>query len=123
MNFNKKDLQDCYNIIKTGSHSFYSASRLLPKSVRDPAIVLYSFCRLADDVVDNGKKDKDSIKVLKKRLIKVYSRKPLNIASDRAFSQLVHEFEMPIELPLALLLSSVKLPKSTAFPSDAIVKY
>ena len=103
MNFNKKDLQDCYNIIKTGSHSFYSASRLLPKSVRDPAIVLYSFCRLADDVVDNGKKDKDSIKVLKKRLIKVYSRKPLNIASDRAFSQLVHEFEMPIELPLALL--------------------
>ena len=27
------------------------------------------------------------------------------------------------ELPLQLLLSSVRLPKSIAFPSDAIVKY
>ena len=52
MNINPSDLKACYKLIKDGSHSFYAASKLLPKNVRDPAIVLYAFCRIADDTVD-----------------------------------------------------------------------
>ena len=36
------------------SLSFHAASRLLPARVRDPALALYAFCRLADDAVDEG---------------------------------------------------------------------
>ena len=52
MKIDSYDLEECKLLIKEGSHSFYAASKLLPKYVRDPAIVLYAFCRIADDVVD-----------------------------------------------------------------------
>ena len=51
--YNKDDLETCYEIIKKGSHSFYAASRILPRKVRDSAIVLYSFCRIVDDAIDD----------------------------------------------------------------------
>ncbi|MDC1258667.1 squalene/phytoene synthase family protein, partial [Planktomarina temperata] len=46
--------EHCRNVIRTGSLSFHAASKLLPASVRDPALALYAFCRLADDEVDEG---------------------------------------------------------------------
>jgi len=49
-----KDLAHCRDVIRTGSLSFHAASKLLPASVRDPALALYAFCRLADDEVDEG---------------------------------------------------------------------
>ena len=52
--YNKEDLETCYEIIKKGSHSFYAASQILPKKVRDSAIVLYSFCRIVDDAIDDS---------------------------------------------------------------------
>ena len=52
--YNKEDLETCYQIIKEGSHSFYAASQILPKKVRDSAIVLYSFCRIVDDAIDDS---------------------------------------------------------------------
>ena len=36
--------------------TFHVASRLLPARVRDPAVALYAFCRLADDAVDDGRR-------------------------------------------------------------------
>ena len=50
----KTDLNRCKDLIKTGSHSFYAASKLLPGRVRNPALILYAFCRLADDAIDNS---------------------------------------------------------------------
>ena len=49
-----RDLDHCRAVIRTGSLSFHAASKLLPASVRDPALALYAFCRLADDEVDEG---------------------------------------------------------------------
>ena len=46
----------CRAAIRTGSLSFHAASRLLPPRVRDPALALYAFCRLADDEVDEGRR-------------------------------------------------------------------
>ena len=49
---NPRDLDACTEAIRHGSLSFHAASKLLPKKVRDPALALYAFCRLADDEVD-----------------------------------------------------------------------
>ena len=46
------DMAACRAMIRTGSLSFHAASRLLPARVRDPALALYAFCRVADDDVD-----------------------------------------------------------------------
>lgn len=48
------ELDHCRVAIRTGSLSFDAASRLLPAKMRDPALVFYAFCRLADDEVDQG---------------------------------------------------------------------
>ena len=47
-----EDMAACRAMIRTGSLSFHAASRLLPPRVRDPALALYAFCRVADDDVD-----------------------------------------------------------------------
>jgi len=47
-----EDMAACRAMIRTGSLSFHAASRLLPARVRDPALALYAFCRVADDDVD-----------------------------------------------------------------------
>jgi len=103
MQITSNDLKECKSLIKEGSHSFYAASRLLPKYVRDPAIVLYAFCRIADDVVDKKTSAKDPILDLKNRLNLVYRRNPRNSATDRAFAALVNTYELPKELPHALI--------------------
>ena len=101
--YNKEDLETCYEIIKKGSHSFYAASQILPKKVRDSAIVLYSFCRIVDDAIDDSQAKALSLKKLFFRLEKVYLGKPENHSSDRCFAKLVRFYEMPKALPMALL--------------------
>ncbi len=44
----------CRRAIARGSKSFSLASRLLPARVRDDAVVVYAFCRRADDAVDES---------------------------------------------------------------------
>ena len=48
------DLQACVAMMQGGSKTFFAASRLLPMRVRAAAIALYAFCRVADDLVDQG---------------------------------------------------------------------
>ena len=40
------------DIIRAGSRSFAVAARLFPRDMRDSAVLLYSWCRHCDDVVD-----------------------------------------------------------------------
>ncbi|KNG93916.1 15-cis-phytoene synthase [Pseudaestuariivita atlantica] len=97
------DLAHCREAIRHGSLSFYTASRLLPARVRDPALALYAFCRLADDEVDLGDAKTAAVTDLKDRLERVYDGRPRNAAPDRAFAAIVEQFEMPRALPEALL--------------------
>ena len=101
--YNPKDLKECYDIIEKGSHSFYAASKVLPKKIRDSAIVLYSFCRIVDDSIDETTSKDKALKELFKRLDAVYEERPGDNPSDRCFSILVKFYEMPKQLPLALL--------------------
>lgn len=97
------DLAHCREVIRTGSLSFHSASKLLPAAVRDPALALYAFCRLADDEVDEGGDKTAAVLSLGNRLDRVYAGCPLDAPEDRAFAAIVKQFDMPRALPEALL--------------------
>lgn len=97
------DMQHCRDAIRTGSLSFHAASRLLPSRVRDPALALYAFCRLADDAVDDSDDKAPAVLALRDRLDLVYAGRPRNAPADRAFAAVVEEFDMPRALPDALL--------------------
>lgn len=97
------DMDACRAAIRTGSLSFHAASRLLPPSVRDPALALYAFCRLADDAVDEGVDKAGAVLRLRDRLDRLYEGRPANAAADRAFAAVVDHFAMPRTLPDALL--------------------
>ncbi|MBC7739540.1 MAG: phytoene/squalene synthase family protein [Candidatus Saccharibacteria bacterium] len=97
------DMAHCREAIRTGSLSFHTASRLLPARVRDPALALYAFCRLADDAVDDSDDKGPAVLALRDRLDLVYEGRPRNAPADRAFAAVVQDFDMPRALPDALL--------------------
>lgn len=102
------DLAYCREAIRTGSLSFHAASKLLPARVRDPALALYAFCRLADDAVDetegsDGAARRVAVLRLADRLDAAYAGQPRNAPADRAFAALIEDYDMPRALPEALL--------------------
>jgi phytoene synthase len=97
------DLEHCREVIRTGSLSFHAASKLLPTTIRDPALVLYAFCRLADDEVDEGFEKGKAVIELQERLDLAYRGTPRNAPEDRAFAAIIEQFDMPRALPEALL--------------------
>lgn len=98
-----RDLDHCVEAIRHGSLSFHAASRLLPRRLRDPALALYAFCRLADDAVDLQAAKADAVLALHERLDLAYAGTPRDAPEDRAFAAVIDEFGMPRALPEALL--------------------
>ncbi len=90
-------------MLKAGSRSFHAASLLLPKSVRDPATVLYAFCRQADDAVDLHGGRREALAELRARLDCAYRATPRPSPVDRTFAEVVHRFAIPRVLPEALI--------------------
>ncbi|NCV93993.1 MAG: phytoene/squalene synthase family protein [Burkholderiaceae bacterium] len=89
--------------MRDGSKSFFAASRVLPSRVRDPATALYAFCRITDDIADAADATEQSIITLQERLDAIYLGQPIDEAADRALAQVVRAFDIPKELPLALI--------------------
>ena len=98
-----KDMAYCEEVIRHGSLSFHAASKALPKSVRNPALALYAFCRIADDEVDLKADKRPALKALQSRLDAAYYGTPLNSPIDRAFADMIQATDMPKALPQALL--------------------
>jgi phytoene synthase len=96
------DLAECRLLLRDGSRTFLAASMLLPRSVREPAAALYAFCRLADDAIDNGG-GQAVLWQWRERLHRIYAGRPLPIATDRAFTDVIERFAIPRALPEALL--------------------
>lgn len=101
----QEDLAACRALLQQGSLTFFAASLLLPSGVREPASALYAFCRLADDVVDDGDLAGSGAAIagLRSRLNSVYQGRPLGITADRALAQVVAQHRIPIALLEALL--------------------
>jgi 15-cis-phytoene synthase len=98
----------CRALIRAGSKSFFAASLLLPSAVREPALALYAFCRLADDAVDNPDTRTteltiDPLSRLRERLALAYAGRPLATPADRAFADVITRYAIPKALPEALL--------------------
>jgi phytoene synthase len=82
----RNDLDHCRAAIAEGSYSFHAASKLLPARVRDPALALYAFCRVADDEVDFGDNKPAAVLALRDRLDLAYAGRPRNAPADRAMA-------------------------------------
>jgi len=90
-------------MLRGGSRSFFAASLVLPKSVREPATGLYAFCRMADDAIDHGTDRVRALAELHARLDRIYAGDPLAEAPDRAFADAASRFAIPKSFPEALL--------------------
>jgi phytoene synthase len=94
---------ECLAAIRTGSRSFYTASQLLPYSVRSPAYGLYAFCRLSDDAVDIDGGSSAALERLYHRLGRACDGRPLPFAADRSMADLMRRYSIPRAVPEALL--------------------
>jgi phytoene synthase len=90
-------------LLRGGSRSFYAASFLLPRRVREPATALYAFCRLADDAVDLADRPGEALADLGQRLDGIYGGIPHDIPADRALADVVRAFAIPRALLDALI--------------------
>jgi phytoene synthase len=91
-----------HEVIAHHSKSFALASRLLPKDSRDDAVVLYAWCRRADDAVDGAPADHAVLARLSEELGAVYD----GSASDpllAAFGHVARSRGIPASYPRELL--------------------
>lgn len=96
---------DAERLLAGGSKSFFAASRGLPAKVRTPAAILYAYCRLADDAVDEAGAGEVGAAVaeLTARLDAIYAGSPRQEGFDPAFAEVVERFGIPKTLPAALI--------------------
>ena len=88
------DLLLCKALLKQGSKSFFAASRLLPGEVQDQATVLYAFCRVADDLIDDAE-DEGAVQALTDRVRGLYSEGAWEDPIDRALACVIREASLP----------------------------
>jgi 15-cis-phytoene synthase len=103
---NKSALEECTEMMRGGSKSFFAASRVLPQRVRAPATALYAFCRVADDAVDSATDPVSqavALADLQTRLSAIYAGEPHNHVADKALAEVVKTFDIPHEMLEALL--------------------
>jgi 15-cis-phytoene synthase len=92
---NPQDMAACRLLLRNGSKSFFAASLLLPRHVREPATALYAFCRVADDAVDLTDDPASAITGLNQRLDMIYAGTPADDAVDRSLATVVTGFALP----------------------------
>lgn len=97
------DLSACRALLRQHARSFHAASLLLPRAVREPASVLYGFCRVADDAVDLHGGRREVVEQLRTRLDAAYRGTPANSPIDRALAAVLARYEIPRLLPERLL--------------------
>ncbi len=86
-------IEQCAEIIRYHSKSFSLASRLLPEAVRRRAVVVYAWCRRADDAVDLAPAGRQpaALQRLRRELDDVYGGRPLDDPVLSSFQQVVRE--------------------------------
>ena len=97
------DVKACRALLRENSRTFFAASLLLPKPVREPALALYAFCRVADDAVDLQPEKVAAVHDLRARLTLLYAGQPKDLPADRAFAEIATQFAIPREIPEALI--------------------
>lgn len=96
------DIEACKKLLREGSKSFFAASLLLPKRVREPTVPVYAFCRIADDVVDQSG-DPNAVASLRARLAAAYLGNPQDHPVDRAFADVARAHDLPRQVMEGLI--------------------
>ncbi len=103
--FDKLPIDDAA-VIQKHSRSFSLAAKLLPAHVRGDVEKLYAWCRWCDDAVDEAPDKKAArarLELLRADVRLIYAgESPLHPAS-KWLASLVHQYNIPIDLPLDLL--------------------
>ena len=97
------DLALCRAMIREGSKTFYTSSKLFPRRIRDASRALYAFCRVADDAVDQTENIEAALRDLKDRLDAIEHHEPHPHAADRVYADLAFRYAIPRTLPDALI--------------------
>jgi 15-cis-phytoene synthase len=93
-----EDLAHCRRLLQKGSKSFSFAARLLPRDARDAATVIYAFCRIADDAVDEApsvEQARNALAALTARVARIYDGTPIEDPIDRALAVVVRTHAVP----------------------------
>jgi phytoene synthase len=101
--FQHQDLQACIDMMRGGSKSFFAASKLLPERVRNASVALYAFCRVADDLVDEGDSTEDALVTLRLRLDGIYNGNPQAFIEDNALAHVAQQYALPRNMLEALI--------------------
>jgi phytoene synthase len=100
----RADRAACRVLLRSGSHSFYLASLLLPRRVGDAATALYAFCRLADDAVDMPGCAATRVQAdLHAQLERIYAGRPAAQPMERLLAGVIETHAIPRSLLSALL--------------------
>jgi phytoene synthase len=85
------------DVLAAKSKSFALAARLLPSAVASNVVVLYAYCRRADDAVDLAPPGQQAARLaeLRAELDRVYCPRAPSDAALAAFAQVVHDCEIP----------------------------
>jgi phytoene synthase len=97
------DAAYCRAMIRTGSRSFFLASKFLPQPLRQATYALYAFCREADDAIDGGDDPFLALSQFQSRLEVVFSNELPPSPVDRALARVVRQYGLPREMLEALL--------------------
>ncbi len=97
------DRAACRAAIQGGSKTFHAASLLLPARIREPALALYAFCRLADDAIDESAQPTVALGELHERLELAAAGRPRAHPADRALAATLEAYSIPLEIPNGLL--------------------
>jgi phytoene synthase len=89
-------------LLREGSKSFYSASRLLPRRVRNDAGAVYAWCRVADHAVDRTDDPVGALEEVRAGLERVYGDRPEG-AVERAFAEVVFRNRISRDIPEAMI--------------------
>ena len=112
-------------IILSKSKSFSWASRLLPRQFRDDAVVLYAWCRRADDAVDDAPHvdaARAALDRLDAELRSVYHVEKQTDLVLAAFADVVDRTQMPRHYPAELLAGMRMDLDGTEYGNHAILQ-
>ena len=114
-------------VITQHSRSFSWAARLLPAKVRADAVVLYAWCRRADDAVDNAasvEQARAALGVLQQELDDLYEGREAKDLHLQAFADVVRRTAMPKTYPQELLLGMAMDVDGTRYENhDTFLQY
>ena len=119
--FDEDAIARCSRTIQKHSKSFSMAARLLPQPARDEAVVLYAWCRYADDAVDEAPPGMAGVALarLEAELTSIYAGEPQSDPVLAAFQQLVQRRQIPEMYPAELVAGMRMDVEQTRYPDEA----